>query len=375
MLRKEFIEHQRVIPYEDLDKIIKADNIYPDYSNMPTAQCAQQILRLLGKNWKSFLHAMKDWSKKKENYSGRPQLPNYKKKKGRNIVIITNQNAKLKGNVITFPKSFQGFTLNVTCVEKENFIAFNQIRVLPRNHFIIVEAVYTIERKELQPENGSYCSIDIGIDNLAAVVNNIGEKPYLINGKGLKSINQYYNKQMSHYKEIAKRMNKKDSSKRMHKITAKRNRKIEDYLHKASRYLIEDCIEKKISTIIVGYNKNWKQSCHMGKVNNQKFVGIPMKKWIKMVQYKAEEVGIKVILQEESYSSGTSFLDKEEANKKNYNKERRICRGLFLSEEGKKINADVNAAYQIMKKAFPKVSFDSNGIEGVVLHPVRVNFT
>lgn len=373
IVRNEFIKNHVIPSYGDLDKILKSDKDYPDYKKMPTAQSAQQLLRQLIHDWTSFFHAIQDWANHKEKYLGRPKLPKYKKKEGRTLLILTNQNAKLKGTVITFPKSFQGFTLKTTCSEKENFLGFHQIRILPRNNFITIEVVYSIEIEELQPKNGTYCSIDLGIDNLAAVVNNIGKKSYVINGRGLKSINQYYNKQIRHYKEISKRMNDKDTTKRMKNITAKRNRKIADGLHKASRYLVNDCIEKGIPTIIIGYNENWKQACHMGKRTNQNFVGIPIKKFIEMIEYKAREVGIEVVLQEESYTSGTSFLDGEKPNKQNYKKSRRIHRGLFISNEGKKINADVNAAYQIMKKAVPKVSFDSNGIEGAVLHPIRVN--
>lgn len=162
-----------------------------------------------------------------------------------------------------------------------------------------------------------------------------------------------------------------DFTKRMGKITAKRKRKINGYLHKASRKVVDFCRDKDIHTIIIGYNKDWKRESKLSKNVNQSFAGIPTQRLIEMIQYKAQESGITVILTEESYTSGTSFLDYEMPEKQNYKKSRRVCRGLFVSDRGIKINADINASCQILKKVFPTAY--ANGIEGVVLHPVRVN--
>ena len=166
-------------------------------------------------------------------------------------------------------------------------------------------------------------------------------------------------------------MNGRDYTNRMNRLTLKRNHKIDDYMHKASRYLIDYALENNFNTIVIGNNKNWKQESSMSKRVNQSFVGIPHMRFIEMVRYKAQNVGLKVILTEESYTSGTSFLDNEEPIRTNYDKSRRVQRGLFISNNGTKINADVNGAYQIMKKVFPKVNAD--GIQGVALHPIRVS--
>ena len=184
-------------------------------------------------------------------------------------------------------------------------------------------------------------------------------------------MNKYYNKQLSHYREIAKRMNDKDYTNRMDALTRKRNHKVDDYMHKASSHIIRYALSNSFHTIVIGNNKEWKQNSSMSKKVNQSFVGIPHMRFIEMIQYKAQNVGINVVLTEESYTSGTSFLDNEEPVKSNYNKKRRVKRGLFISNKGIRINADVNGAYQIMKKVFPKAFAD--GIEGVVLHPVRVS--
>ena len=369
LVRQEFMQNKKLLKYGDLDKLLKADAEYPDYQNMPTAQSAQQILRLLDKSWKAFMVSIKDWSKHKEKYTGRPKLPKYLKKNSHYILILTNQNCKLKDGKIHFPKVFQGFTIKPKFTDKENFVSFQQVRLIPHKTRIVVEVVYNIEVPEIKADNQRYIGIDIGVNNLATVCNSICDKAFIINGKPLKSINQYYNKQISHYREITKRMNHADYSKRMDSLTEKRNSKIDDYLHKASRYIINYCVKNNIHTIVIGKNKEWKQNSKLSKKVNQNFVQIPFARLIEMIQYKAEEKGIAVMLTEESYTSGTSFIDNEEPVKENYNKARRIYRGLFVSNKGIKINADLNGAYQILKKVVPEIRWN----RGCVLHPFVVN--
>ena len=372
IVRNEFIKNDKWLRYADLDKLLKADTEYPDYRQMPTAQSAQQILKLLDKNWKSFFAGIKDWPKHKDKYLGRPKLPKYKPKNGRFMLILTNQNVKLKDNILVFPKTFNGFTIKPQFINKENFVSFQQVRIIPGNKQFTIELVYNIEiQDEKLEDNGKYLSIDIGVDNLATITNNIGLQPVIINGKGLKSINKYYNKQISHYREIAKRMNNVDYTKRMDRLTVKRNNKINDYMHKASKFVIDYAVSNDIHTIIIGNNKNWKQNSSMSKNVNQSFVGIPHQRFIEMIIYKAELYGINVMVNEESYSSGTSFLDGEEPTKENYDKSRRVHRGLFVSNQGIQINADVNGSLQIMKKVFPNAFAD--GIEGLCFNPIRVN--
>lgn len=372
LVRKEFTENNRWLRYQDLDKILKKDIGYPDYRNMPTAQAAQQTLQLVDQNWRSFFSLIKDWSKNKDKYSGRPKLPKYKPKNGRIVFMLTNQQVKLKDDLLHFPKSFNGFTIKSRCVTLNNFEKINQIRIVPNNQIFCIEIVYSVVINDnMLPDNGRHMSIDLGLDNLATIVTNTGLQPVLVNGKGLKSINQYYNKQKAYYQSIAKSMNDKFYTNRLYRLTQKRNFKIEDALHKISKYIVDIALENKITTIVIGNNKNWKQSISLGKRTNQSFVSIPHQKLIEKIMYKARTQGINVTLTEESYTSGTSFLDKEQPNKEFYNNKRRVYRGLFISNNNKSINADVNAAYQIMKKVFPNEF--SDGIEGVVLHPVRVD--
>lgn len=366
IIRQEFINNGKWIRYNELDKIVKNKENDFDYRNMPLGSSAQQCLKLLDKNWKSFFASIKDYNNNPNKYLGRPKLPKYRPKNGRNILILTNQNCKIKNGYITFPKKFKGLLIKTKIRN-----GLQQVRIIPKDKYLVIEIVYKTEDVEPLVDNGRYVGIDLGLDNFATITNNCGLIPLVINGKGLKAINQYYNKQISHYKSIAKKVNKLDYTNKMRKLTLTRNNKVEDFIHKTSRFLVDYCRNNDINIVVIGNNKNWKQNSKMSKKVNQNFISIPYYNFIQKVQYKAEEFGIKVIVTEESYTSGTSFLDNELPIKGNYNKNRRKHRGLFLSNNGTKINADVNGSYQIIKKVFPKAFAD--GIEGVGLHPFKVN--
>jgi putative transposase len=167
-----------------------------------------------------------------------------------------------------------------------------------------------------------------------------------------------------------KRHNKSWSN-RLEKLNNKRNNKIKDYMHKCSKKVIDYCLENNVDTIIIGHNKEWKQEVSMFKQNSRNFVQVPFNMFIKMVEYKGQDAGIKVAITDESYMSGTSFLDREGSKKEFYDKSRRIRRVIFRSNSGVMINSDVNVSYQIIKKVFSKAF--TNEIEGVGLHPIRVN--
>jgi putative transposase len=368
IVRQNFVESSLWVRYKDLDKQLKNDKEYPDYRNMPTAQSAQQCLKLLEKNWISFFKSIKDWSLHKDKYLGRPKMPKYKKKNGLFTLVLTNQNCRLKENIIHFPKVFNGFSIKTRITEKGNFSSFQQVRFIPGNNRIVAEVVYNLKPIPARENNDRIIGIDIGINNLLTIANNCGLPALIINGKPLKSVNQFYNKQVAHFQKILNQANNKFNSNRLFRFLAKRGDKITDYLHKASKKVLDYCVENDINTIIIGKNKLWKQDSHLGKKTNQNFVQIPFAQLIQMIQYKAENLGITTILTEESYTSGTSFIDGELPIKENYNKSRRKYRGLFFSNAGLSINADLNGAYQIIRKVFP-IKWD----RGCVLHPFVVN--
>ena len=373
ILRNEFIKNKNFINYCELDKMLKGDTQYPDYKDQPTVQCAQQVLRTLYTNWKAFFASIKDWKKNPTKYKNKPNLPNYlHKDKGRFLVIFTNQNCKIVNRIIKFPKTLKGFTIQTKIIDN-----LQQVRITHKGFCIVIDVIYKIEYKVPQIDKNRSISIDIGLDNLVAVGNNCGLKPFLINGKGLKSINQYYNKKVAHFISVLERAQHTKTSNRLKRLQFKRFTKITDKLHKISRYIINYCIQNNIGQIIIGKNDRWKQNINLGSKTNQNFVSIPFYRFLQMIKYKAQLNGINVIFVNEAYTSGTSFFDNEIPNKANYNKARRKYRGLFITNTGKYINADINAAYQILYKVL-KVSrnFLSQQIgyrvEGLVLNPIMV---
>lgn len=364
---KYFDKNNKLATYDFIEYVCKHSDPFIDLSS----QCSQSTLRVLDKNWKSFFVAIKDWSKNPSKYLGRPKLPKYKKKDGRFPLYVANNQCRIEDGFIYF--SWNPLKPLNNSIKTKACGKLMQIRFIPRNNVYIMELIYQVEIKKM-PEDTvptRICGIDLGLNNFATLTNNIGAKSIVINGKVLKSINQYYNKQLAFYRSILKKTNHKDWSNRLDILTLKRFNKIKNYMHKASKQVIEYCLNLNIDTIIIGNNQKWKQESNLHKSVNQTFVQIPYEIFINMVQYKAENVGINVIITKESYTSGTSFLDIEMPIKTNYDKSRRVFRGLFVSNMGVKINSDVNGSYQIIKKVVPNAF--SNGIEGVDLHPVVIN--
>lgn len=366
IIRQEFIKNNKWIRYNELDKIMQKQECYHELGS----QCSQQTLRVLDKNWKGFFVSIKDWSKNKDKYLGKPKLPKYKdKEKGRFVLTITNIQCKMKDNYLYF--SWIPLKLLNNKIKTNVQGKLMQVRFIPKGDNYVLEIVYEVDIPETNNKQENIIGIDIGLDNLATVSNNIGVKPFIINGRPLKSMNQFYNKEKARIQSDLKLKHDKNWSNRLQSLTNKRNNKIDDYIHKSSKYIVDWCVQNNIDTVVVGKNKNWKQESNMSKKINQSFVGIPHDKFIQKLKYKCENIGINFIETEESYTSGTSFLDGEEPNKENYNKGRRVSRGMFKSNGGELINADLNGSYQIVKKVFPDAF--SNGIEGVGLHPVRLN--
>ena len=272
---------------------------------------------------------------------------------------------KIEGNHLFFPKNIS-LKLRTRLSDKTNN---REVRILPKGIGYMVDIVYQkkICPKPLNKDN--IIAIDLGVRNLITMVNNNGLRPFVIKVGVVKSINQYYNKERARIQSIYERQEKK-TGRKIQKLTHKRNQKIKDYFHKTSRKIIDYCALNDIGTIIIGYNPNWKQDCSLGKKNTQNFVNIPFYKLVEQLKYKAEEKGITLVKQEESYSSKCSFLDNEPIKLHEKYLGRRITCGLYKSKVGIIINADVNGAYNIMKKAILN-AVNADRIEDVGLHPSR----
>ena len=379
IVRQEFIETSKEkeqglresanwIQYNKLFDMVKDSEPYKELGS----NVGQATLRKLDKAWKSFFESIKDYGKHPDKYLGRPKMPRYlSKESGRYECDLDNNKFKVIDGYVYFcwkPLKVMNNTFITKIPEGTKLM---QLRFVPKNGEYIMEVVYQIDVPDIEDKSERIASIDLGVDNLMTITTNCGVKPLVINGKPLKSINQYYNKKISEMRSELKKRHNADWSKEMQRFTIKRNNKVDDYIQKATKMVIDFCKENNIDTLVCGYNSGWKQESDMNKKTNQKFVSIPHESIVWRLSYKCETAGILFKTPEESFTSGTSFLDGEESIKENYDKSRRVYRGLFVTKKGEEINADVNGSYQIMKKVFPNAFAD--GIVGVGLHPTVVN--
>jgi len=373
-IRQVFIHEEVHIPYEEMDKRMKQ---HEAYRALP-AKVSQQVLKQLDKNWKSFKEGLKAYEEDPSKFIGRPRLPKYKHKtEGRNILIYTIQAISKKG----LKRSLvQPSMLPISVKTKQKDV--DQVRIVPRNGYYVVEVIYT--KKPVQAKvDPSFCvGIDLGVTNLAAIASNReGFIPRLVNGRPIKAWNQWYNKRMKELKNQLPKDDRERVTRQMERITNTRNRQIHHYLHTASKRIVDFLAEERIGTIIIGKNPLWKQETGIGKRNNQNFVSIPHARFIDMLTYKAALVGIQVEVREESYTSKASFLDldpipdyKSNDEKQHVFSGKRIGKRnrLYRTKDGRKICADVNGAYNILRKSRPDAFSEAKGVAGYVVHPVRL---
>ncbi|TKJ23096.1 MAG: transposase [Promethearchaeota archaeon Loki_b32] len=361
-VRQDFLKLNNFLNYYDLEYILKDKQAY---RKLPS-QTSQQILKLVNRNWKSYFGALKEYRTNPKKFKNKPRIPHYKRKNGESIVIFTNQQCRIKQGYLNFPKKVNLKLLKTRIKEK-----LKEVRIIPLGIKYKIEIIYEKEEQDLGLNKKNLLSIDLGVNNLITAVNNIGLDPIIIKGKVIKSINQYYNKQLAYYRSIENKKSNFQDTKRIQKLHLKRNNKIYTIFHRISRLLINYCIKNNLGTIIIGYNEDWKQNINIGKKNNQKFAQIPFLKLINQVKYKSELVGITVITINENHTSKCSFFDNEEIRHHKKYLGKRISRGLFRTSNGTLINADVNAGFNIMKKVFPN-SVQVDGIEAFGLMPQKI---
>jgi putative transposase len=381
--RQFYFQNNKIIPRFTLSTHL---NNTEAFKSLP-AKTSQHIIAQAYHSFSGFFKETKSFNKNPQKFTGRPKLPKYKSKKGHNLIIFDYQQLKITevntNKFIRLPNNLgllrlpnyistirvkpkrEDFTLDLP--EKELI----QLRITPNHNEFTVEYVYT--QKILIPDTSNLkytASIDLGLDNFLAITFfKPSTAPILINGKGLKSYNLYFNKRLSVLKSQAQRFNNQYTSNKIKTLYQKRNRFFNTWMHKASRFIVNTCLQNQVKTLVIGHNYFQKQQINLGHKNNQSFVQIPYTTFIHQLEYKLSEVGITLIQTEESYTSITSFLDNEQPTKENANKKRRITRGQFQSNTGAIINSDINASYQIMKKAFPKVYAHPD----LIYNPIKVN--
>ncbi|MEG4458883.1 transposase [Microcoleus sp. N9_A1] len=344
VIRQSFIYGWGYVSYSEMNRLMKSHEAYKAMQ----AKVSQQILMVLDKNWQSFFEAVKAYKTDFSKFTGRPKLPKYKDKvKGRNILVYTIQaisSKQLKKGII----KLSGTELSIKTKVNPNQIC--QVRLVPKCDSYVIEVIYD-EPESTASNANSIASIDLGLGNLAALTSNQpGFIPLLINGRPLKSINQFYNKRKSRLQSQLK--GNRQTSPRIQGLTRCRNQKVDNYLHHASRVIVDHLVVNQIGTLVIGKNAQWKTEINLGKQTNQNFVSIPHSRLIEMLEYKARLVGITVIVQEESYTSRSSFLGLDpipvygKTEKEPVFTGKRISRGLYKTSTGRLINADVNGSYK-----------------------------
>jgi putative transposase len=365
IVRQSFIQEGVYLTYHEMHRHMKD---HEAYQALP-AKVAQWVLRLLDQNWQSFFAALAAWRADPSKFLGRPRLPGYKdKQQGRNLLVYTVQALSvpaLRAGVIA-PSM-----LSITVATRRTNV--QQARIIPRHGFYVVEVIYEQAPTPAHVDPALRAGVDIGIDNLATLASDkLGFIPRIVNGRPVKSINQFYNKRKA---ELQGQLGRTGTSHRIERLTMRRTRRIDHYLHTASRRIIDLLVVEGIGTLIIGKNPLWKQEVNLGRRTNQQFVAIPHARFVEMLSYKAELVGIQVIVTEESYTSKASFLDADPLPifggvEASCFSGRRVKRGLYRAADGTPIHADVNGAYNIMRKVAPEAF--AQGSRGCVVHPMRL---
>ena len=379
VINNHYKEHKNFISQTELNRILR--NYEPEfnnYRNLCKAKLSQMILIHLCNNYKSYFKSVKDYKVNPSKYKGEPRLPKYKDTL--NPLYFDYQSVKIRDGFIVITKDVKVHI--PTNVYRDEFKSFKTVNFIPKGRKIKVVISYETAEIRSDLDADKYLSIDFGMNNLCACISEDG--CFLINGRPLKSINQIYNKKSSEFKERRPKIDKKYQDKRVNRIkleslSLNRELRINSYLHNCTTYIVNFCIEHKIGTIVLGRNKNWKDSISLSKTVNQNFVGIPFYKLMNMLAYKCKRLGINFVLQEEAYTSKCDALAFESIEKHESYKGSRIKRGLFKSSVGKLINADINGALNILRKFLnsSKGTSEFSVLQkiigsGLVFRPVRI---
>lgn len=365
-IRQHYFETKKFKSWQTLRPEFVRDN-NPDYRALP-AKVSGTVLQEVGSGFKSFFKLLE--KKNSGGYDKPVNIPKYLDKKGRHTITFPkdtiSKGVKDLGNGL-YEHTLCPNSLNLKIVSKQEKI--DNVRIVPKYGSYVIEVVYTVPDVEPLPDNGRYGGIDLGVTNIVTLVSNVTNP--LIWGGNMKTVNQFYNKK--HAKQKTELPKGVKTSRNITRTNRKRRNKINNMLHNISREIVNHLVTKQINTLIIGRNKNWKQDTNLGKRNNQNFVNIPHTQLINLIKYKAETVGITVKTVNEAYTSKCSALDWEPVHKKQKYKGHRTHRGLYQTQNGTLINADVNGAINIIRKVVPDRKL--KGIEDVAVHPVRIKST
>ena len=356
-VRQYYFTEGEYLNYEKNYHLLKTSDNY----KMLNSNMAQQILKEVDGSFKSFFGLLK--LAKRGKYSFKDcKLPHYLPKNGYATLVIGL--IRLRGNKLTLPfsntykKTHKAIEITIPPVLLDKKV--KEIRIIPKSNarFFEIQYIYESECKQRNLNKNNVLALDLGVNNLVTAVSSKG-KSFIVDGKKLKSINQWYNKENARLQSIKDKQHLgKVQTNRQNTITRNRNNKVNDYMSKTARKIINYCILNDIGTLVVGYNETFQRNSNIGKANNQNFVNIPYGKLREKLEYLCELNGITYVKQEESYTSKASFWDKDEIPVYNNDNPRaytfsgkRIYRGMYQCANGKRINADVNGALNILRKS------------------------
>ncbi|MHA1104150.1 MAG: RNA-guided endonuclease InsQ/TnpB family protein [Promethearchaeota archaeon] len=360
MVRQRFFKDRHWIRYHELWNLLKSHDSYQKLQETCGSHPPQQVLKQVDRNFKSFFNAIKTWKKEPSKFQGIPKLPHYKRKNGRNLLYFTSLQCRLRDGVVLLTRKLEQLEFPRIKTDLESV---KGVRIVPFGDRYNIELIYDYEPRDLHLNENNIMGIDLGLTNIVTTSDNIGNKPMIIKGGVVKSINQFYNKQLAKYKSLSKKCNDANVTRRILKLHRKRNNKVRDFFHKTSRTVVNYCIVHDIGTIVIGYNEGWKQNVNIGKKNNQNFVSIPFLQLVRQIEYKSEMVGIKVVRITEEYTSQacSSCGIVRKSNRK--------YRGLYVCKEcGMVLNADVNASRNMIHKGVPESTWI--GDRGCLNHPI-----
>ena len=392
-------ENNKVKPvYTKLDKKFKSNW----HCNYLMAHNRQHLIKQLAQDWESYFNSLEDYKSNPNKHNGKPKPPGFKNLNSNpNDIIFTNEVARIKGDdgdklVLSLQKAVKEKygvkNIKFELPEVIQSLIHSETADKPRGHTVkntlqqvkvkrdnltnewCFYIIYKAESDEQPEETSNTMVIDLGLDNLATIAFEENTDSYIINGKPLKCKNKYYNEKINHLQSIRmKQTGSKhfEDTKQIKNLRTKRRDYVNNYLHQASREIINLAQKHSVNTIVIGDLENIKQ----GMDYNKDFVQIPIQRFKELIEYKAELAGIEIVIINEAYTSGCSALDQEPLNKANCDKSRRVHRGLFVSNTGVKINADLNGALNILRKflgSIPKSTIRMTG-KGSVSHPRRIS--
>ena len=375
-IRQYYFREKKYLSYQNNYAVLKTSENY----KLLNSNMAQQILKEVDGSFKSFFGLLK--KKNKGMYNAKVKIPSYLPKNSFTTLVIgfvrLNEDTLIIPYSNSFKKNHKKILIKIPPILLGKKI--KEIRIIPKFNarFFEVQYTYEVEEEQRNLDKNHVLAIDFGINNLATCVTSKG-RSFIIDGKKLKSINQWFNKENARLQSIKdKQKYGKKPTLRQKYLYSSRNNKVNDYMSKTARKIINYCLENNIGTLVCGYNETFQRNSNIGKANNQTFVNIPFGKLREKLEYLCKLYSLRFVEQEESYTSKSSFFDMDILPKFEVDKPqpysflgKRIKRGLYQTSKGYILNADVNGALNILRKS-NVVDLEVLYSRGVVDTPARI---